>query len=73
MAFDMILMTSTKTPADVVYKSVKAIHGGKKGLIKIWGGFRGFKQSAMAVKMEGVAIHPGALKFYKEVGIKVAK
>ena len=73
MAFDMVLMTSTKTSADVVYNSVKALHGGKAGLIKIWGGFRGFKQSAMAVQMDGVAIHPGALKFYKEVGIKVAK
>lgn len=72
MAFDMVLMTSTKTSADVVYKSVKAIHGGKAGLIKVWGGFRGFKQSAMAVKLAGVAIHPGAMKFYNEVGIKVA-
>jgi TRAP transporter TAXI family solute receptor len=73
MAFDMVLMTSTKTPADVVYKAVKALHGGKKGLIKVWGGFRGFKQARMAVKMNGVDIHPGALKFYKEAGIKIAK
>ncbi|NQV57217.1 MAG: TAXI family TRAP transporter solute-binding subunit [Rhodospirillales bacterium] len=72
MAFDMILMTSTKTSADTVYKAVKAIHGGKAGLIKVWGGFRGFKQAKMAVKMDGVGIHPGALKFYNEAGIKVA-
>jgi TRAP transporter TAXI family solute receptor len=73
MAFDMVLMTSTNTSADVVYKAVKALHGGKKGLIKVWGGFRGFQQAKMAVMMKGVNIHPGALKFYKEVGIKVAK
>jgi TRAP transporter TAXI family solute receptor len=73
MAFDMILMTSSKTSADVVYKAVKAIHGGKKGLIKVWGGFRGFQQSKMAVMASGVKIHPGAMKFYNEVGVKPGK
>jgi uncharacterized protein len=73
MAFDMNLMTSSNTPNDVVYKAVKAIHGGKKGLIKVWGGFRGFQQAKMAVLASGVKIHPGAMKFYNEVGIKPGK
>lgn len=70
MAFDMVLMTSTKTSADTVYKAVKSLHGGKSGLIKVWGGFRGFKPGRMAVEMKGVNIHPGAMKFYKEAGVK---
>lgn len=71
MAFDMVLMTSTKTPADVVYKSVKALHAGKPGLIKISPVFRSFNPANMAVRLKGVDIHPGALKFYGEAGVKV--
>ncbi len=69
MAFDMVLMTSTKTSADVVYKSVKALYAGKAGLIKISPVFKGFNPKKMAVKLKGVNIHPGAIKFYKEAGI----
>lgn len=68
MAFDMFLMTSIKTPAEVVYQSVKALHAGKAGLIKIWGGFRGFKPSKMTPVFKGQTYHPGAIKFYKEIG-----
>lgn len=70
MAFDMVLMTSTKTSADTVYKAVKALHGGKAGLVKISPVFRGFNPAKMAVQLKGVDIHPGAMKFYNEMGIK---
>jgi TRAP transporter TAXI family solute receptor len=70
MAFDMVLMTSAKTSDDVVYKSVKALHAGKAGLLKISRVFGGFKPGKMAVKLKGVGIHPGAMKFYNEVGVK---
>ena len=69
MAFDMILMTSTKTPVDVVYKAVKALHFGKKGLVAITPVFKGFVPKNMRLKLEGVNIHPGAQKFYNEQGI----
>jgi uncharacterized protein len=68
MAFDMFLMASTKTPDDVVYKAVKALHDGKSGLIKVWGGFRGFNPKKMTPKIESPAYHSGAIKFYKEIG-----
>lgn len=70
MAFDMVLMTSVKTSDDVVYKTVKALHGGKPALRKIWGGFAGFSPEKMAVQIKDVDIHPGAMKFYNEVGVK---
>ncbi len=69
MAFDMLMMTSTKTPDDVVYKAVKALHGGKEGLVKISPVFRRFNPKGMAPNFKGVGYHPGAVKFYKEAGI----
>ncbi len=69
MAFDMNLMTSTKTPDEIVYKAVKALHGGKDGLVKISGVFRGFNPGKMPNDIKGVGIHPGAAKFYKEAGL----
>ncbi len=69
MAFDMILMTSTKTSNEVVYQSVKALYSGKRGLMAITKVFGGFNPKAMAVDFPGVGIHPGAMKFYNEVGV----
>ncbi|MEE8333317.1 MAG: TAXI family TRAP transporter solute-binding subunit, partial [Alphaproteobacteria bacterium] len=70
MAFDMVLMTSTKTPDEVVYKSVKALYGGKAGLVKISPVFKRFKPRKMIPEYKGVKLHPGALKFYSEVGLR---
>ncbi len=69
MAFDMNLMTSTKTPDEVVYKATKALYGGKDGLVKISGVFRGFNPKNMRNNINGVGVHPGAEKFYKEAGL----
>ena len=69
MAFDMMLMTSTKTSEDVVYKSVKALYGGKEGLVGVSPVFKSFNPKNMAPNFKGVNYHPGAIKFYKEVGL----
>ncbi|MEK9679472.1 MAG: TAXI family TRAP transporter solute-binding subunit [Rhodospirillaceae bacterium] len=69
MAFDMVLMTSTKISADVVYKAVKALHAGKKALEGISPAFKAFKPENMNLKLDGVAVHPGAIKFYKEMNV----
>ena len=71
MAFDLMLMTSVKTPDDVVYKSVKALYSGKPGLMAVSKVFGHFNPKAMAVDLKGIGIHPGAMKFYKEVGVEV--
>ena len=70
MAFDMVLMTSTKTPDEIVYKSVKALYSGKAGLIKISPVFNRFKPKKMIPEYKGVKMHPAALKFYSEVGLR---
>lgn len=69
MAFDMILMTSTKISDETVYKAVKALHGGKPALMAVSKVFGRFNPKAMAVDFPGVGIHPGAMKFYKEAGV----
>ena len=73
MAFDMLLMTSTKLSADVVYKSVKALHAGKKGLVAVSPVFRGFDPKNMMPGLKGVGLHPGAENFYKEAGLMKGK
>jgi hypothetical protein len=52
----------------VVYKVVKALHGNKKGLLASFKGLGGFKPNRMTKKYAGLQYHPGAIKFYKEVG-----
>ena len=69
MAFDMMLMTSTKASEDMVYKSVKALHAGKKDLITVSPIFKSFKPKNMVPNFKGVKYHPGAIKFYKEMGL----
>lgn len=69
MAFDMVLMTSTKASDEVVYKAVKALHGGKAAMVKISPVFNRFRPDNMIPKYEGVKMHPAAIKFYKEAGM----
>ena len=69
MAFDLFLMTSTNTSDEVVYKAVKALHGGKAGLVKISKAFGRFNPGGMAPAFKGATFHPGAMKYYKEAGI----
>ncbi len=70
MAFDMVLMTSTKTSDEVVYNAVKALYGGKAAMVKISGVFNRFRPDNMIPSYKGVKMHPAAMKFYKEVGVK---
>ena len=68
IAFDFLLTTATEVPEDVVYKVVKTLHGNKKSLVASFKGWSGFKPERMAKKYAGLQYHPGAIKFYKEIG-----
>lgn len=63
-----LLMAGTRTPDDVVYKVVKAIHANKKKLVAALGLFKGFEPKDMNLAL-GLKVHPGALRFYREVGL----
>jgi TRAP transporter TAXI family solute receptor len=69
VAFDMVLNTHPNVPDDVVYKAVKAIYENKEGLVAAFRGFSTFSPQRMATPVQSVDFHPGALKFYKEVGL----
>ena len=68
VSYGVNLVASTKTPDDVVYKVVKAMHDNAADLGKVFPPLRMLDIKAMAQAVEGVEYHPGAAKFYKEVG-----
>jgi TRAP transporter TAXI family solute receptor len=69
-AFDLLFVTNNKVPENVIYKVTKAIYGGKKALFasfKTLGA--NFSPQKMAKVLPAGEYHPGAIKFYKEVGM----
>lgn len=68
MAYDALVFASAKTPDDVVYEAVKAMHGNAEALGKAFPPLRLFDPKRMAVEIADVEYHSGAVKFYKEIG-----
>jgi hypothetical protein len=73
MSYDIILVASTNTKDDDVYKAVKAMHGGKAKLTAITPVLRDFDPAKMHTDYAGLPYHPGAIKFYKEAGVAMSK
>jgi TRAP-type uncharacterized transport system substrate-binding protein len=69
VSYGVNLFASTKTPDDVVYKVVKALHDNAADFGKVFPPLRLFDKNAMAQVIAGVAYHPGAIKYYKEIGL----
>jgi TRAP transporter TAXI family solute receptor len=68
LTYDGVLVASTKTPDDVVYRMVKAMHANKKAMAQVFGVMNLFDPNRMAIQLDPIQFHPGAIKFYKEVG-----
>jgi TRAP transporter TAXI family solute receptor len=68
IAFDMALVTNVEVPDEAVYKIVKTLHGKARELGDTFAGLRRFRPDAMAVKYEALTYHPGAIRFYQEIG-----
>jgi len=68
-AFDMVLNSSTHVAEDVIYRAVKALHDNKADLAATFPPFALFVPDQMGKPVQGVELHPGAAKFYKEAGI----
>jgi TRAP transporter TAXI family solute receptor len=68
VAYGVNLLASTKTPEDVVYKVVKAIHDNATDLGKVFPPLRMLDPKAMAQEVQDVEYHAGAMKYYKEIG-----
>ena len=68
IAFDMALVTSVEVPEDAVYKVVKTLHQKARELADTFAGLRRFRPDAMAIKYDGLTYHPGAIRYYQEIG-----
>ena len=67
MVYSAFLVSSTHTSADLVYKAIKAIHENKPMLLAASPAMRSFDPNAMS-EDNVVPYHPGAEKYYKEIG-----
>lgn len=68
MAYDYMMLTNAKVSDDVVYRVLKAMHDNKKDLAASFPALNQFAPDRMAKNIPGVAVHPGAIRLYKETG-----
>jgi TRAP transporter TAXI family solute receptor len=69
VAFDMVFFANPKVPDDVVYQVTKALHENKKDLMATFRPFGGFDPSKMAKPVKALTFHPGAARYYREIGL----
>jgi hypothetical protein len=70
IAYPQVVFTHAGVADDVVYKMVKSIYEGKKGLAAAFPPFGPFNpEKDMVGDAAPGQYHPGAIKFFKEVGI----
>jgi TRAP-type uncharacterized transport system substrate-binding protein len=68
-AFDFLIVTSARVSDDIVYQVTKAIHGGKDIMAATFPPLRASNPDKMAAKQyPPMQYHPGAIKFYQEIG-----
>lgn len=68
MVYDYTFFANTQTADDDVYAAVKALYEQEEALLAsgpFWNGFDGARMASDV----GIPFHPGAIRFYKEVGI----
>ena len=69
LAFDMHMLTREDVPDDVVYQVTKTMYENKPALVSTFKPMNLFDPKRMAKDLKAVPFHPGALKYYKEVGL----
>lgn len=69
IAFDMVMVVRAELADDVVYKVARALHDNKADLQGTFPPFALFSPQSMAKPIQGVPLHPGALKYYREIGL----
>jgi TRAP transporter TAXI family solute receptor len=67
-AVDFLVLVSKDVPDAEVYKLAKIMHENKAGLAAGFGALHGFDPNRMAKEVSQLQFHPGAIKFYKEIG-----
>jgi hypothetical protein len=69
LAYDALVFASAKASDDVAYKTAKVMYENAKAMGEAFPPFRLFDAKTMARDTSPLQYHPGAIKFYKEVGI----
>jgi uncharacterized protein len=70
LAIDFILITNKNVPDDLIHQVCKVLSGGKNALTASFKPLGdGFGPDKMAKPLTTGEYHPGAVKFYKEVGL----
>jgi hypothetical protein len=67
-AYDYLLLANDKVADDVAYKLAKIMHDNKPALAAGFGALNGFDPGRMVKDTGVVQFHPGAVKYYKEIG-----
>ena len=66
----MALFTNKNVSDDIVYAVTKTLHDNKAALIALLQAIRSFRpQGICRLSARTCRFHPGALKYYKEIGI----
>ena len=66
---DLLLYTNENISDEIIYKVVKAIYENKRDLVASFKAFIPFDPERIAMPVKGIDYHPGALKFFKEIGL----
>jgi len=67
-AVDFLVLVNKDVPDTEVYKLAKIMHDNKAGLAAGFGALHGFDPNRMAKEVSKLQFHPGAIKYYKEIG-----
>lgn len=68
MAYDVVLFTNVNVKDDVIYRITKAIHENKKDMAVVFRPMAGFEPERMATEYDHLEYHPGAIRYFKEIG-----
>lgn len=70
MAQDFVLLTTPRMTDEMAYRIAKALHESRDAMVASYAPLAGFDPAKMARDFPVVPYHPGALKFYAEIGIR---
>jgi TRAP transporter TAXI family solute receptor len=70
MAQDFVLLTTPRMSDEMVYRIAKALHESRDAMVASYPPLAGFDPAKMAKDFPKVPYHPGALKFYAEIGLR---
>jgi len=65
---DFVVLVNKDVPDATVYNLAKIMHDNKPGMAAAFSALNGFDPARMAKDTGEVKFHPGALKYYKEIG-----